>query len=270
MGNTRQALGFIISIFLLTGVFTLSCVTFRAPLDYSKPLSYRERAPVDAFVLVEVTLDARPTDCATKNKDIDCEALLKELPTIHHKGTGSGLLVESDIGPTILTAAHVCEVETQDTFIHNGVTISILSEIRLKVHSPIHGSHSASIIRMDTKNDLCLLKTEKIFTYPVSISRKSPKIGDKVFAIAAPFGISGENLALVFSGFYSGSTKNMQYYTIPTRPGSSGAAVLNENWEVIGMLQLAFRDLENVGMGRGVKEIRDFLFTPVTVEVITS
>ena len=267
MGNTKQAIGFIASIVLLTVVFTLSCVTFRAPVDFSKPLTHRDRAPVDAFVLVEVTLDAQPADCVSKNKDIDCDKLLKELPTIHHKGTGSGLLVESDMGPAVLTAAHVCEVETPDSFVHDGVTISILSMIRFKVHSPIHGTHTAIVTRLDVENDLCLLKTETVFTHPVSIAKSSPAIGDKVYSIAAPYGISGSNLALVFSGFYSGHQEGMKYYTIPTRPGSSGAAVLNEKWEVVGILQLAFRDLENIGLGRGLDKIRKFLFSPITVEV---
>jgi len=167
----------------------------------------------------------------------------------------------------ILTAAHVCEEDAPLTFVHDGVTITILSVINIKVYSPVHGSFTASVVRLDTEKDLCLLRTEKIFTYPVSISEDTPEIGDKVYSIAAPYGISGNNLAFVFSGFYSGHTRTMAYFTIPTRPGSSGAAVLNENWEVIGVLQLAYKNLENVGMGSGLADIRSFLFSPVEVDV---
>ena len=267
MRNTSQTAWFLTSTVLLTVVFILSCVTLQHVPDFSKPLSQRKQAPVDAFVLVEVTLDAQPADCVSKNKEINCDKLLKSLPPIHQKGTGSGLLVESDMGPVILTAAHVCEVETPDSFIHDGVTISILSMIKYEVRSPIYGSHTATIARIDTKKDLCLLRIENVFTYPVSIAEDPPTIGDRVYSVAAPYGISGSNLALVFSGFYSGSSRGLEYYTIPTRPGSSGAAVLNEQWEVVGVLQLAFRNLENVGMGRGLKAIKSFLFSPVSVTV---
>jgi len=270
MRNTSHALWFIAAIFLLSGALTLSCiscVTLQSKPDFSHPLADRERAPVDAFVLVRVTVEAHPTDCVSKKSYIDCDKLLKELPVIEHTSTGSGLLVESDMGPAVLTAAHVCEEDVPHTFVHDGVTISILSMTNIKVYSPMHGSFTASVVRLDTKKDLCLLRVEKVFTHPVSIAKSPPSIGDEVYSIAAPYGIAGSNLALVFSGFYSGHTKTMEYFTIPTRPGSSGAAVLNENWEVIGILQLAFKNLENVGMGSGLEDIRTFLFSPVEVDV---
>ena len=268
--NTSHVLGFIAAIFLLAGGLTFSCIgcsTLQRESDFSHPLTHRTHAPVDAFVLVKVTLEAHPTDCVSKKSYIECDKLLKELPVIEHTSTGSGLLVESDMGPAILTAAHVCEEDTPHTFVHDGVTISILSMINIKVYSPIHGSFTASVVRLDTKKDLCLLRVKKVFTHPVSIADSSPLIGDKVYSIAAPYGIAGSNLALVFSGFYSGSTRSMEYFTIPTRPGSSGAAVLNEDWKVIGILQLAFKKLENVGMGSGLEDIRTFLFSPVEVDV---
>jgi S1-C subfamily serine protease len=270
MRNTSHAILFIIAFFLLCSALTFSCIscsTLQHKDDFSRPLSQREQAPVDAFVLVKVTLEAHPTDCVSKKSYIDCDKLLKELPVIEHTSTGSGLLVESDMGPVILTAAHVCEEDVPHTYVHDGVTISILSMTNIKVYSPIHGSFTASVVRLDTKKDLCLLRVEKVFTHPVAISNDSPIIGDRVYSIAAPYGIAGSNLALVFSGFYSGHTKLVEYFTIPTRPGSSGAAVLNENWEVIGILQLAFKKLENVGMGSGLEVIRTFLFSPVEVDV---
>jgi S1-C subfamily serine protease len=172
------------------------------------------------------------------------------------------MLVLSSEGPVILTAGHVCKNTRPDpVFAYAGVTITVAITTIIKVHSPIKGTYATTIIKIDNDKDLCMLLPEEVFTSPVPIADSEPKVGDIVYAIAAPFGISGENLSLIFNGFFSGTDKNKRFYTIPTRPGSSGAAVLNEDWEVVGMLHTAFRDLESVGIGTGLADIRTFLFS---------
>ena len=267
MRNTtiRTVLFFVASALLLIAVM-VSCASLNSSLSTISAIE-RISAPVDAFVVVHVTQSLLPTQCTSDDDDIDCDTILEQLPDLESTISGSGLLVQSDMGPAVLTAAHVCEREAPDVYEYAGVKISILSALRINVTSPIKGSFSASTIRVDEEHDLCLLKPEKIFTYPVKISRKEPSIGDRVYSIAAPYGISGHNLALVFNGYYSGTQDNVTFYTIPTKPGSSGSAVLNESWEVIGIIHGAFRSIENVGVGTGLKDIRNFLFTPVDVDV---
>ena len=94
---------------------------------------------------------------------------------------------------------------------------------------------------------------------PVKLSHRPPKVGDKVYAISAPFGIHKPKMTLVFSGYYSGYSKRWNFYTIPTRPGSSGSVVLNENYRAVGMLNAAFLDIEHIGLGAGWQEIVDFV-----------
>ena len=266
MRNTMRVILLTTSSLLLVSVLTASCISLNHHLKYTTPLK-RTSAPVDAFVLVEVSQELVPGECHTTNKSVDCKKLLKTLPSIKSGGSGSGMMVTSHLGPAILTAAHVCEDEVPDSFKHKGVTISIIAIVKIRVTSPTKGTYSATVIKIDRDKDLCLLKPEKIFTHPVSIATKEPKIGDKVYSIAAPYGISGPGMALIFNGFFSGvgdsplSPREMRFYTIPTRPGSSGAAVLNENWEVIGVLHTAFRRLENVGIGTGLEDVRSFLFS---------
>ena len=266
MRITNRDILITISSLLLTTALIAGCISLSPKQGYNFALK-RTTAPSDAFVLVEVTQEMMPTDCKAKDEDIDCATLLKDLPALTTRGSGSGMMVMSDMGPGILTAAHVCEKDTPDTFVHAGVEITILTGITVRVHSPIHGSFDASIMRTDDKKDLCFLRPSKIFTYPVPLANTPPKLGDKVYAIAAPFGISGKNLSLIFNGYFSGTRDDNRFYTIPTRPGSSGAAVLNTNWEVVGLLHTAFRDLENVGLGTGLEDIREFLFSPVEVIV---
>tara|TARA_B100000131_G_scaffold294535_1_gene310724 strand:- start:3328 stop:4140 length:813 start_codon:yes stop_codon:yes gene_type:complete len=267
MRNTNRV-SLITSAILLVISITASCISLNSNLKYDQSKK-RTSAPADAFVLVEIDQELIPTECKTSDPEVDCEKLISELPRIKNSGSGSGLMVMSDAGPAILTAAHVCESDAPDTFKHRGIEITILTMTKIKVHSPLKGSYHADILRTDRVKDLCLLRPEKIFTHPVPLAKREPSIGEKVYAVAAPFGISGKNLALVFSGFFSGTRENTRFYTIPTRPGSSGSAVLNENWEVVGVLHTAFRDLENVGLGTGLHDIKTFLFSPVEVIVET-
>ena len=260
MKNTIKALLLTISILIIVTAVITSCISLNQNTKYVFTKK-RAKAPVDAFVLVEVNQKIAPAACETSDKNVDCKKLLDTLPPIESGWSGSGLLVESNEGPGILTAAHVCTQDTPEFITHKGIKITISKSVVIKVHSPTKGTFTANVLRLDLKNDLCLLKTNKVFTYPVSISREFPKMGDKVYAVAAPYGISGHNMALVFSGFYSGNENGRAFYTIPTRPGSSGAAVLNENWEVVGIIHTAFKYFESVGIGTDLMDIRTFLLS---------
>tara|TARA_R110000851_G_C13017076_1_gene559831 strand:+ start:375 stop:1196 length:822 start_codon:yes stop_codon:yes gene_type:complete len=221
----------------------------------------RVRPPVDAFLKVDVAIESSPVDChAGKKIKFDCDKLIKNLPTLKQEGSGSGMLVSTPHGPMVLTAAHVCTEDVPETYTHKGVTISILTSTKIRLRSPIGKTTTGLIVKLDHDLDLCLLRPGKIFTNPVEISTRHPVVGDKVYAISAPYGISDKNLSLIFTGYYSGASKNIHYYTIPTRPGSSGSSVLNESWEVIGTLNAAFRSIESIGLGAGLADVRAFIF----------
>ena len=257
---------FFISLLLLITVLGVSCVSINENLREASSIN-RSSAPVDAFVLVQVEQKLEPIGCSSNDEDVDCDILLSQLPPLENTISGSGLLVNSDAGPVVLTAEHVCEREAPEGYEYAGVKIAILNVVRISVISPIKGKFSATIVRTNVEQDLCILRPEKVFTHPVSIATTPPQIGDKVYSIGAPYGISGHNLALVFNGFFSGTADGVTFYTIPTRPGSSGSSVLNEDWEVVGCIHAAFRSIENVGVGTGLTAVRDFLFTPVSVDV---
>jgi len=170
------------------------------------------------------------------------------------------MLVSTPHGPLVLTAAHVCTEDVPETYKHRGVTISILTSTKIRLRSPLGKTTSGVIVKLDHDLDLCLLRPGKTYSDPVEIATKHPSLGDRVYAISAPYGISDKNLALIFTGFYSGSSEGIHYYTIPTRPGSSGSSVLNESWEVIGTLNAAFRSIESIGLGAGLEDIRGFIY----------
>jgi S1-C subfamily serine protease len=267
MRNTIKVITLVsIAVLLFCATLCMSCVSVSTSIEELHAIP-RSEAPVDAFVLVHVEQKLVPVGCATDDPDVDCPKILSTLPTLENTISGSGLLVQSDAGPSILTAEHVCIREAPTVLEHAGVKIAIENVVQIQVISPIRGKFNAYVIRTDKKLDLCLLKPSKVFTNPIKIAEVKPKLGDKVYAIAAPFGISDRGLALIFDGYYSGQNGGSTFYTIPTKPGSSGSAVLNEQYEVIGIIYAAFRRIEHIGIGTGLQDVRDFLFTPISVDV---
>jgi len=264
--------GLISAMFLSWG-----CIT--VPQGMSKnwvpPERHRTSAPIDAFSLVHIEYTATPVSCevTSGDEDADCEEIMEELPTVVASGSGSGVLIETDMGPGVLSAAHVCKNDFPSSFEEDGVTIKINSVMKITLHVPTRGSYEAAVVRMDHDKDLCLLKPSVVFSYPVPLADAPPELGDPVLSISAPYGISGEKMALVFQGFYAGTDtigddREVEFYTVPARPGSSGGPIFNDSWEVIGMIHTAFSNLEHVAIGTGLEDIRSFAYGQheVTVE----
>lgn len=257
-----------LSWFFLAFCLCVGCITIPHNLSktYVPSVKKRQKAPVDAFGLIKRFVKVAPISCKSLKDQEKCDEILEKLPDLTASGSGSGMLVESSLGPVVMTAAHVCQPELPTEFTHEGVTIEIESSITFVVKVPTLGQYPATIVRIDRDKDLCLLKTSKTYTHPVPLAKSAPSHGDVVYAISAPYGISGPNMALIFRGFYSGKDvfphtgKEVRFYTIPTKPGSSGSAVFNESWEVIGVIHTAFTSLESVGIGTGWEDVKEFLY----------
>lgn len=215
-------------------------------------------APDDAFVYVDVKHEALPGKCLASERYDECTAVIKKLPPIVKKGSGSGMLVWAKNKPIYLTAAHVCVETVPDTFDQDGIKFTIEQNVKIRVLDSTGKYSDTSIIALDESADLCALSVSKLNTAPVKISHRPPKVGDIVYSVSAPFGIHSPTMTLVFSGHYSGYDKRWHYYTIPTRPGSSGSAVLNKDYRVVGMLNAAFLHIEHIGLGASHEEIVKF------------
>lgn len=167
--------------------------------------------------------------------------------------TGSGVIIAHKKNSSIiLTAGHVCE---------NAQNIYAV-DIEEKIYI------SKFFLRA-TEDDLCLFVTSAKINFPQAKFSNSEQniIGKKIWSISAPLGIHGKNLALVFDGYFQGTMKltkekhEMNLYTIPTRGGSSGSPVFNENWEIIGVISRGIDSFENVALAVSIQRIRLFLQT---------
>ena len=220
--------------------------------------------PYKSFARIGVSKKVEAESCISKTEkmNVECESLIKKLPVVEFNSIGSGTLVKHNSKFFILTAAHVCEMETPEKTDYKGFSFKlrhVKTEISVMLWAGLKFKAKEFIVQ--EKNDLCAIPVSggQILPKPVVLAKKPPMIGDKVINIASPHGITGPYMNLVFDGRYAGVNRGFSYYTIPARPGSSGSAILNENYEVVGTVSIAFNGFENVGIGNGLKEIREFL-----------
>jgi len=249
------------AVLMVCLVIVASCAPHNGYLIREDPPISRNGPPVDAFVVIIVDSITTPERCDPPTEN--CESVIGGLPPIETRKTGSGLFVWYEGRSFVVTAEHVCTEESPTHFRHPDPSL----EVRIKLNSyekiqvvGVDGvKHDASIAGLNKDLDLCALSVKTLESTPVALAPVPPSIGDDVYTIAAPYGLGGESLSLIFNGRYSGVRKGRHYYTIPTRPGSSGAIVLNEDWQAVGSLHTAFVPLENVGIGAGWQDLRLFM-----------
>lgn len=175
-------------------------------------------------------------------------------------GGGSGVIVRhSKENSFILTAGHVCEPLDNESY--------ALDLAENKYH--------VQVVHISDTSDLCLLKSVVPINRPASpIAKEMIKPGEKAINASAPFGIHNKNLVLQFEGYYSGSHTHsdlgweLDTYTIPTRPGSSGSPIFNQNLEIIGITSMALLIMENIGMSATLKQIKQFLKESRDIQII--
>ena len=245
---------------LVSLVVVASCSPYHSMQLKEDPHASRDRPPTDAFVIVSISTSITADKCDPPTEN--CLAIIDELPPIKSKKTGSGMALWHEGKVYIITAEHVCSDEDEPShFKYPDKDI----RIKLKVNSRFYVTgvdgvpQETKVVSLNKDMDLCALDATNFKGGSISLALGPPRIGDRVYALAAPYGLGGESLSLIFEGYYSGYRNSRHYYTLPTRPGSSGALVLNQNWRAVGSLHTAFIPLENVGIGAGWQDIKLFL-----------
>jgi len=94
----------------------------------------------------------------------------------------------------------------------------------------------SSIVEPDGA-DLCLLFVEGLETEGILLSDEAPKVGDKVYNIAAPAGIFHPPTVPIMHGIFSGPVNDSNaMVTVPAIGGSSGSAIIDEDMRLVGIL----------------------------------
>ena len=221
-----------------------------------------EKMPFASFVRIEATHAIQAC-----RSSVDKEGKKKEECTVGAvKYTSSGAIVaHSEVDPTVayaLTAGHSCQEKIKkkqalgyslSTVASTYVTLSYKGKLK-----------AAEVIAYNMTSDVCLLKVKGYAKNRrpaiIPVSRKLPRMGEKVYNPAAPRGIFGPGMLLMFDGYYAGiGFNNYMFFTLPTKPGSSGSPILNEKGELVSMIFAGFPAMESIGLGSNLSAIRSFV-----------
>ncbi|MCT7978234.1 S1C family serine protease [Laspinema olomoucense] len=133
------------------------------------------------------------------------------------RGAGSGSIISAD--GLVLTNDHV---------------VSSARNGRVEVLTSTGQTYTGDVIATDRRNDLALVRlrtSDPLPALPIA-SRDGIQVGQRVYAIGSPFGLSGT----FTTGILSRISDNGDLQTdAAINPGNSGGPLLNSNGELIGV-----------------------------------
>ena len=131
----------------------------------------------------------------------------------------------------ILTARHFCDGEGKQW-------IDVIHAHTQKTESTV-----VKVLAKHKKMDACILEGPRLNVRKLYVANSKPEIGEKVYNMAAPQGIFGEDLVMLYEGFFSGVLKgdglinpDADIYSLPANPGSSGSPIIDGRGKLIGMV----------------------------------
>ncbi len=208
--------------------------------------------PIESFVMTEQSFIYSLSPCKPPEQ---CEPqVLGSADSV-----GSGFIIDArDNESFILTAGHIC-VPHQPTF---GIPIPIDQldvGYRIKVTTGFGRKSSATIVAIDVKNDLCLLRASSGLGPELKVSSKDPMLHEEVYNMANPAGLASSLAVPVFKGYYAGDIAMLSIFSIPAVPGSSGSPIMNSDNEVISIVSAAAVRFDEYAIGPTTNAIREFL-----------
>lgn len=209
-----------ILLFLFSFLF-LSCATIN--------LERKIKPPIKSFVKVFHTISI--SKC-TKPFEKMC-------PVGDYQSTGSGVVMKILKGKSIIiTAGHVCSSDVDEGKISEYIeTVEVLDYRGMK-----HQAHVILSSQDDSKGsvDMCALWVPTLKAEGVEFSMFRPKVGQELYYMGAPQGIYHPPVVPLMTGLYNGQLDaSNALVSIPATGGSSGAAVMDLNNKVVGILWAA-------------------------------
>ena len=127
----------------------------------------------------------------------------------------------------------------------------------------VHGdTFNAKVLAFDSDIDVCLIfmpDMEEDDTEVLTIARKAPVAGDKIYNIAAPYGIFEVGMAPILEGRFNGNSEYFAYYSLPGAPGSSGSMLINEKGRLVGVLHSVYVRFQNIIISCTYQELKEFM-----------
>ena len=118
--------------------------------------------------------------------------------------------------------------------------------------------------------DACILEGPRLNVRKLSIANSKPEIGQKIYNMAAPQGIFGEDLVMLYEGFFSGVLKgdglinpDADIYSLPANPGSSGSPIIDSRGKLVGMVWAIHSRFHHITLSVPFDELKEFLKTSI-------
>ena len=215
---------------------------------------------------------------ATATKTTSAATTSPVSPASTTDGAGNAQAVYQTVSPGVVTvnAAVTGRFGAQGQATGSGIVLDDKGDILTNYHV-IAGSSSVSVTLSDGTNtratvvgtnaafDLAVAKISVASAklHPVTLGNSSNvQVGDTVYAIGSPFGLSGSLTEGIVSGVnrsgssitsnssIGGSLSSLIQTDTPINPGNSGGALVNTQGEVIGITQSIESPVDgNVGVG---------------------
>jgi hypothetical protein len=112
---------------------------------------------------------------------------------------------------------------------------------------------------IDKINDLILLSVPTLEVDKLALSEKTPEIGEKIYAIGNPKGLSGTISEGILSGVRKIENNDLIQITAPISPGSSGGPIINNNGEVIAVSVASLTSGQNLNFAIPAKYVNNIL-----------
>lgn len=156
-----------------------------------------------------------------KTRDPDADGSFKGIAESRPSATGTGFFITSD--GFAVTNAHV---------VKGGGKFQLVTRA---------GIVAAKVVKVDTANDIALLKAEGSF-FPLSVATsRAVRLGSTVATVGFPnIGLQGfaPKLAKGEIAALSGVQDDARYFqiSVPVQPGNSGGALVDEHGNVVGIV----------------------------------
>lgn len=171
-------------------------------------------------------------------------------------GFGSGFILDNEL---IVTNVHVIEGSN---------SAYVLLEGQTKKY-PVNG-----YVAIDRTNDLVILKVPGLFGTKLNLASDNlPEIGEKIYAVGNPKGLSGTFSEGLISGIRDFTSNQVLQITAPISPGSSGGPVLNSSGKVVGIAFASFSQGQNINFAIPVKYLsvlKTKITTPIALGAVKS
>ena len=247
--------------------FTLLCITAASCTGcwsmISKTKSVRHKFPVKSFV--QISQETLWQGC-----ELDKETKKEKCQKAVMRASSSGAWVShSEVDNSIsyvLTAGHSCKSTYKPPTTIASVKVTHLGQ-KFTIIDFNGFKYSGSVVATEKTFDTCLLSASNVYIKPpiLRVAAEEPKRGELFYNMAAPHGIVSPRMVLTFDGYFAGySPEGYAIYTIPTKPGSSGSAIVNIQNQLVGIIFAGYQSMENIGVASPLVAIKVFLKNSIT------